>query len=328
MNKTKISTTYNNNNTKRIKNWSNYSKSLEKHGDITVLVNAACLQQAVRPTGRAGRPYEYPDEIILLLAQIRELFRLPLRQTIGVAKAIFRQAGLDVKLPGYVTLSRRFGKLNIPLVQHRNMTSKLPVIFLPDSTGLKVSGEGEWKVKKHGAGGHRKWVKAHIGTDYTTRMITAVKITNSVEHDGKHLSSLIRQTKAISYNIANIIADGAYDSHSLYIKTIKQRINLIVPPPKHARFHGYVREGELVDDKGWEKRNTYVRECKKLGKSEWKKRVGYHKRSLAETTMSRLKITFGDKLKSKKRKNQIAETRVRILLLNLFTSYGLPQYTG
>ncbi|MGK5594699.1 MAG: transposase [Parachlamydiaceae bacterium] len=32
-----------------------------------------------------------------------------------------------------------------------------------DSTGMKVTGEGEWKVKIHGRGRPRKWVKVHVG---------------------------------------------------------------------------------------------------------------------------------------------------------------------
>ncbi len=38
---------------------------------------------------------------------------------------------------------------------------KLHIIF--DSTGVKVFGEGEWKVRKHGYSKRRTWRKIHVG---------------------------------------------------------------------------------------------------------------------------------------------------------------------
>jgi hypothetical protein len=34
-----------------------------------------------------------------------------------------------------------------------------------DSTGLKVFGEGEWKVRKHGKERRRIWRKLHLAVD-------------------------------------------------------------------------------------------------------------------------------------------------------------------
>ncbi|TPP20296.1 transposase, partial [Salmonella enterica subsp. enterica serovar Typhimurium] len=40
-----------------------------------------------------------------------------------------------------------------------------------DSTGLKVFGEGEWKVKKHGQERRRIWRKLHLAVDSKTHEI-------------------------------------------------------------------------------------------------------------------------------------------------------------
>ncbi|MFB2868758.1 transposase [Aeromonas veronii] len=40
-----------------------------------------------------------------------------------------------------------------------------------DSTGLKVFGEGEWKVRKHGAEKRRVWRKLHLAVDPATHKI-------------------------------------------------------------------------------------------------------------------------------------------------------------
>ncbi len=60
------------------------------------------------------------------------------------------------------------------------------------------------------------------------------------------------------------------------------------------------------------------------GKAAWKESIGYHRRSLAETAMSRLKTNFGDRLKNRKMPNQITEVALRCKLLNWFVALGMP----
>lgn len=50
-----------------------------------------------------------------------------------------------------------------------------------DSTGVKVYGEGEWKVRKHGVSKRRTWRKLHLGVDEATgEILAAVVSTNDV----------------------------------------------------------------------------------------------------------------------------------------------------
>lgn len=54
------------------------------------------------------------------------------------------------------------------------------LIFTIDTTGLKVYGEGERKVKKHGTDGkHRVWRKLHIAFDTDTHEIIAAELSLS-----------------------------------------------------------------------------------------------------------------------------------------------------
>lgn len=313
--------------TKKITHWTQYSASLQRRGNFTVLLNKAVLGSTPEQSGKAGHPVEYSEAVILFLAQLREFMQLPLRQTIGMAQFIFAQAGLAISLPSYATLSRRMGALHIPL-NLRTPRLASPIIFLPDSTGLKISGEGEWKVKKHGVepGKHRQWLKVHLGTDYASRLVVAVHTTHARAHDNQVLIPLLDATPA-TYGVQEVIGDGAYDSEILYQDVAARGAKLLVPPPKNAIWHGDIKHGQLVDTPGWEVRNSYVRGAMRLGRKQWKQQTGYHRRSLAETSMFRLKRTFGSTLKSRRRANQDTEVRIRISLLNLFTSYGLPEYS-
>ena len=88
--KTNIKTTHNNNNIKnsnnpnnkynrkKIKNWSEYNKSLKNRGNISIfisetLIKDGCLIMPIK-TGKPGRPLEYTDELIEFVLTIRELF--------------------------------------------------------------------------------------------------------------------------------------------------------------------------------------------------------------------------------------------------------------
>lgn len=279
--------------TKKITNWTQYSRALEQRGNFTVLLNKAVLGNCPKQTGKAGHPVEYADAVILFLAQLREFMQLPLRQTIGMAAFIFTQASLTIPLPSYATLSRRMGTLEVSLLSQTH-SGYSPIIFLPDSTGLKVSGEGEWKVKKHGVdtSKHRTWLKVHVGTDYASRQIVAVATTHARTHDNQALVPLL-DALTEGHTLAEVIGDGAYDSETLYAEVEQRGASLLVPPPKNAVWHGDIKDGQLVDQPGWETRNAYVRDCLRLGTAEWKHQSGYHRRSLAETSILRLKRPLG-----------------------------------
>lgn len=72
-------------------------------------------------------------------------------------------------------------------------------------------------------------------------------------------------------------------------------------------------------------RNQAVERIKEVGSKEWKKEIGYHKRSLVETTMFRYKIIFGDKSTERIQENQQIEAKIKCKILNVFTNIGMPK---
>ncbi len=56
-----------------------------------------------------------------------------------------------------------------------------------DSTGLKVLGEGEWKVRKHGAEKRRVWRKLHLAVGPVTHDIVAAEVSLENVHDAEVL---------------------------------------------------------------------------------------------------------------------------------------------
>jgi len=74
-------------------------------------------------------------------------------------------------------------------------------------------------------------------------------------------------------------------------------------------------------------RDEAIRGIRKLGRSEGKRQVGYHRRSLAETAMFRMKKMFGTELKNRTEKTQKTEARLRCKILNHYTKLGMPKFT-
>ena len=143
-----------------------------------------------------------------------------------------RLAGLDLSVPSYTQISRRAADLAIDLAVP---ASKGPLHLVLDSTGLKVYGEGEWKVRKHGVSKRRTWRKLHLGVDERTGYIYGEVLTDngSGGDDAAQVKPIIEQTTA---PLAKLSGDGAYDRKKVWELLEKENIQGIIPPQKNAVY--------------------------------------------------------------------------------------------
>lgn len=299
----------------RVSNWRDYNRALEQRCNITLwLPNDAVAAWSAKPTGAPGNPFTYSDAAIECALTIRALFRLPLRSTVGLLKSLFRLQGLEVNVPHYSTLSRRAANLEVDLA---SLSRQGPIHLALDSTGLKVFGEGEWKVRMHGADKRRVWRKYHIGLDVGTREIITHELTESGVHDSTVTENLIPQGKRVHA----IYADGAYDNKNAYDAIAKVGATAKVPPRSGAALtprSTKVTPGTVL-------RDANVREVWRLGRARWKVDSGYHQRSLAENAMYRMKTIFGGSLNSRKIQRQKTEIAIKTRALNKMTQMGMPK---
>ncbi len=160
-----------------IKNWREYNESLVRRGDITFWFDEAVVTtwkvdawEHENDEKKNGRPFTYSDVAIETLLTIRELFRLPYRQTEGLGRALVKLMDAEVAIPHHTSLQKRAAKLgvNISVADVQG-----PIDVVVDSTGLKVYGEGEWKTRQHGVGKRRTWRKLHLAVDPATHQIVA-----------------------------------------------------------------------------------------------------------------------------------------------------------
>ena len=89
---------------------------------------------------------------------LKGLFKLPLRALEGFINSLFQLMAVPLQSPDYNVSSKRAKTVDIRVPR----PSQGPVAHLViDATGLKVYGEGEWKIRKHGKEKRRVWRKLH-----------------------------------------------------------------------------------------------------------------------------------------------------------------------
>src|SRR5690349_10571000 len=118
----------------------------------------------------------YSDVAITVCRSLGIVLRLPLRQSMGLVGSLLTLAKLELPVPDYSTLSRRSRTLETDLCAARSDRAEEPRHLVLDSTGLKVMGEGEGKVRQHGVGKRRTWRKRHLSVDADTAEIRACQM--------------------------------------------------------------------------------------------------------------------------------------------------------
>jgi hypothetical protein len=295
----------------RIRNWPEYNKALVRRGSLTLWVEQGVVNRW-RDTAaplRRGRRRFYSDLAITCALTLREVYHLPLRATQGLVSSVLRLLGADSPAPHYSTLSRRAASLEVRLER----LSQGPLHLAVDSTGVKLYGEGEWKVRLHGKEKRRTWRKLHLLVDHHTQEAVACSMSEQYVLDRKELLGLL---KGVEGEVVEVLGDGAYDFQDCYRAIHARGARSVIPPQERAR----VRSGPEFGD-----RNAAVLRGREVGRDEWKKEAGYHRRSLAETAMMRLKTIFSDKLKAREWRRQETELRVRCAAMNRMTALGMPQ---
>ncbi len=293
----------------QVKNWAEYDRALVNRGNLTIGFDEASSVQSwtpPRPVGR-GKPGSYSDLAIQTCLTRKALFRLPYRATEGLLKSLMRLSALDLPVPDHTHLSRRAATLEVQIPWHPRTGATHVVV---DATGLKIFGEGEWQVRQHGVGKRRTWRKIHLAVDETAKDIIGIEVTAADWHDSEVFPDLLAQ---VDGEVSQVSADGAYDTAGTHAAIRERDAKATIPPREDAVTWG--------NDPP---RDALLAEIQSKGRAGWKEDSGYHRRSIAENMMYRLK-QLGDRLFSREFDRQVAESHVRVAIINRFTCLGMPK---
>jgi len=307
----------------RLTNWSAYNAGLKRRGSLTLWLSEDVAQQWYHQGNRQkGGQFIYANDCILLLLTLKVTFKLPFRQLEGFASSLMELLQLDLRVPDYSQISRRQKGLTVPLsIDQRSLSEAVHLVI--DSSGLKVYGEGEWKVRQHGVGKRRTWRKLHLAVDEKTGQILAQRLTEKDIDDASQLPELVQEVSNTGLKVHKVGADGAYDTFETYQSLIKAQIEPIIPPRTNAAW--WVDKDDVLLD---HPRNRALEQIDRDGlnanRKQWKQESGYHRRSKAENAFFRWKTIHGPGMYARKINNQQTEAAVKVAVLNRFIQLAPP----
>lgn len=302
----------------KVRNWSEYSKSLTNRGNLFFWINQKAIKKwkAGKDPHFIGAPRQYSDDAILCLLAIKIIFHQPYRQLIGLFISLFALMGVTLPLPHFTTVATRARQLG---KHFKKLSVKRPTDLVFDSSGFKVYGEGEWKVRQHGKQKRRRWKKFHIAICPESHEIILAEVTELEEMDCEVMPRIIKNAPP---SVKRVTGDGAFDTANCYKAADENGMKLLTPP-RHGAVH-------WPGDSDWARnRNKAISEIAGLGGDDearrlWKILHGYHERSLVETSYSRFKGIFGGGLFSKRTDSQEVELLCKAAILNRMTQIGMP----
>jgi IS5 family transposase len=158
--------------------------------------------------------------------------------------------------------------------------------------------------------------KVHLGIEEASGEIVAAVVTTNNYSDSQILLDLLEQ---VEEEIEQVSGDGGYDKRNCYMAIQGCGAQATIPPQRNAKIwqHGNTKAERLARDQN-------LRRIRQVGRAAWKRESGYHRRSLVETTMFRLKTIFSDRVTAHGFADQATQVLVRCAALNHMTQLCKP----
>ncbi len=301
----------------KVSNWSEYNNSLRNRGDIEVWISDDAINswyEKDRVYDGNGAPKTFTDLAIITCHEIRQVFKLALRQCQGFIDSIFKLKNIKLKSPDFSCLSKRLATLNIKVPRYRKTDKPdddVAAIAI-DSSGLKRFGRGEWHQEKHKVSAKRSWRKLHIAVD-NKHIIHGSELTDRFSADCNSVTSLAQQ---IQCDTEHVSADGAYDKNFVYDELSKYfpDADIVIPPGSDAVYN-YDNPAQ---------RNRNLQEIKTFGRMNWQRVKNYGFRNYSELSIQRYKKILGNRLHARKLSRQKNESMIGCGILNKMTNLGMP----
>jgi transposase len=308
------------------RNWSQYNDKLRNFGRIDFFVSEEVLQKwnYIEKRKRGGKQIysNYAIEIALIL---RELYKIAYRQTEGFISSIFKLMRLDLSVPDYTTIARRAKNLPISLRCKEVKDKKEGIVIAVDSTGLSIYSRSEWCQEKHGGkklSPNQRWKKLHVCIDVETGEIIGSAYTDATVNDGEVLPEILEQldSKVVSGSL-----DMAYDTYNCRKALIDKGAKQIIPPKKNARLSKDNRNIKSANKAVLKERDDAINFIRyntingdtNAARKYWKEKVGYHSRSLVETTMYQIKSHTSDVLTNRREDTRKTQALIKCKIVNM-----------
>ncbi len=289
------------------RDWRIYNRQLVNRSRvITILIDPMLMESDSLQElnkGKLGRRFRFYTGLISAAFAVKCVFRLAYRQLEGFMKDIADK--VHKSIPNFRTIWWRIDKMKNEGIKF-NVNERHTVVAI-DSTGLRSVNTGEYRTTKFDI--RREWTKLHIVVDIKTKEILNIKITKGNVNDCLEFESLL---KPVSEGVMEVFADKAYCSTKIYefcdekgiFPGIPVKWNFSNRIPSRIRRRMLEEQLGLVCRRGSMRLNRHLtKEVRQKNQEEWKKRVGYGRRSAVESSFSRYKRILGENIFSRKREN-------------------------
>lgn len=321
----------------KVRNWRDYNRALKKRGEILLSFDKNYLGTLYyQEEQKRGGIRKYSPQMYEYLLTIKVMLRLPWRAAIGFAECLLKKAFSDeeIEVPDYAHASREAGKLDLKIKALGIKPSEgMELAF--DSTGVNVYTTSGYHQRRYGKESlyrqREQWKKIHLVLELNTMQVVSMSYTDSNVNDCEVVGELSRQ---IDGEVRSVRADGAYDTEEFYQIIAGWGAKALIPPAKTSKAQDELKvRGKKKRQKKahLQQRDQTIKQIRRYeefeqGLKQWKIGSGYHRRSLIESCMFRLKRTFGFYLQHKTDHNRRNEIITKLNILNNMSALGRAEY--
>ena len=160
--------------------------------------------------GKNGRPYEYPDSLIISMAVIRAMTSLAYRKLYGLGTEALGEGNV----PHFTDLRKRILALDARALDSVSCSmvgkNKMVIRLIPDGTGLEPFARGEFLRAKHSV--RRGFIRFTAITEHDTMKIVGFEITDESTGEAMNLNNTLADAlKKMGVNPQNAGQDGKHD---------------------------------------------------------------------------------------------------------------------
>ncbi len=138
-----------------------------------------------------------------------------------------------------------------------------------DSTGIKVFGEGEWRVRKHGYSNRRTWRKIHVAMCTDSGQVVVNAMTSNNINDDEAMIYMMEALGGVP--LGDILGDGACDTFDCREAIYDRGGRQIIPPDKNAKLQ---RKKSFPCLKARDDAIRRIQEIGDEGRAHWKQEIG------------------------------------------------------
>ena len=301
-------------------------------------------------TGRdRGAVDQFSDTAILALLRLKLMHGTSFSGVVGLVQEHFAMRHIARAVPDESTLCRRAQRLGEHLgrpirdgipgmlwVLPPAAVDGTPTGVLIDSTGQSETCPGHWRSgRPHGREEEsdltrrRTWLKVHKALDPVSGQILAVAITPSNIDDGIIGTVLLEELRRAGYHLQLVVGDGAFDTKPFYEAALAAGLTDVRVPPRinaapWATDGPEATPGATLRNRYWGQMVAATREARHELRKQLLHNIGYHARSLVETSMFCLSRVTTGRCAMRSVFGRVAEMLSAVAVLKSFAALCRP----